>query len=136
MSKRQKLIDGAVEAVAEIRPPGLEQPDLVRRLRVRTTPLDERLRRIRPWTAMGFLLTSAWMIVFSLQWFWLALAIIRSGYLAVAVIFFPNLVRLFTTYRTATITTAMRMTQTLCCATFTVPMLQGLSDVNEGSVRG
>lgn len=25
---------------------------------------DERLRRIRPWTAMGFLLTSAWMIVF------------------------------------------------------------------------
>ena len=40
---------------------------------------DERLRRIRPWTAMGFLLTSAWMIVFSLQWFWLALAIIWAS---------------------------------------------------------
>ena len=34
------------------------------------------LRRIRPLTAAGFALTSLWMIVFSLQWFWLALAII------------------------------------------------------------
>lgn len=40
---------------------------------------DERLRRIRPWTAAGFMLTSAWMIVFSLQWFWLALAIIWAS---------------------------------------------------------
>ncbi|MCE7901193.1 MAG: hypothetical protein DYH20_00720 [Gammaproteobacteria bacterium PRO9] len=40
---------------------------------------DERLRRIRPWTAAGFLLTAAWMIVFSLQWFWLALAIIWAS---------------------------------------------------------
>lgn len=40
---------------------------------------DERLRRIRPWTATGFALTSAWMIVFSLQWFWLALAIIWAS---------------------------------------------------------
>lgn len=34
------------------------------------------LRRIRPLTATGFALTSLWMVVFSLQWFWLALAII------------------------------------------------------------
>jgi len=40
---------------------------------------DERLRRIRPWTAAAFLLTSAWMIVFSLQWFYLALAIIWAS---------------------------------------------------------
>ena len=37
---------------------------------------DPRLRRIRPLTAVGFALTSAWMIVFSFQWFWLALLII------------------------------------------------------------
>ena len=37
---------------------------------------DARMRRIRPLTAAGFALTSLWMIVFSLQWFWLALAII------------------------------------------------------------
>lgn len=37
---------------------------------------DAALRRIRPLTAAGFALTSLWMIVFSLQWFWLALAII------------------------------------------------------------
>ena len=40
---------------------------------------DERLRGIRPWTAAAFMLTSAWMIVFSLQWFWLALAIIWAS---------------------------------------------------------
>lgn len=37
---------------------------------------DARLAGIRPWTAVAFFLTSLWMIVFSLQWFWLALAII------------------------------------------------------------
>ncbi len=35
-----------------------------------------RLQRIRLLTAAGFALTSLWMVVFSLQWFWLALAII------------------------------------------------------------
>jgi hypothetical protein len=35
-----------------------------------------RLLRIRVLTAVGFALTSAWMLVFTLQWFWLALAII------------------------------------------------------------
>lgn len=40
---------------------------------------DERLRRIRPWTMAAFVLTSAWMIVFTLQWFWLALAIIWAS---------------------------------------------------------
>lgn len=35
-----------------------------------------RLLRIRVLTAAGFALTSAWMVVFTLQWFWLALAII------------------------------------------------------------
>lgn len=38
--------------------------------------VDAALRRIRPLTATGFALTSLWMVVFSLQWFWLALAII------------------------------------------------------------
>lgn len=42
--------------------------------RIRTP--DARLRRIRVLTAIGFALTSLWMVVFSLQWFWLALAII------------------------------------------------------------
>lgn len=37
---------------------------------------DARLRRIRMLTAVGFALTSLWMVVFTLQWFWLALAII------------------------------------------------------------
>ena len=37
---------------------------------------DPVLQRIRPLTTAGFALTSSWMIVFSLQWFWLALAII------------------------------------------------------------
>lgn len=37
---------------------------------------DARLRRIRVLTAIGFALTSLWMVVFTLQWFWLALAII------------------------------------------------------------
>ena len=35
-----------------------------------------RLLRIRVLTAAGFALTSLWMVVFTLQWFWLALAII------------------------------------------------------------
>lgn len=37
---------------------------------------DTRLCRIRALTAVGFALTSLWMVVFTLQWFWLALAII------------------------------------------------------------
>lgn len=37
---------------------------------------DAVLRRIRPLTAAGFALTSLWMVVFSRQGFWLALAII------------------------------------------------------------
>lgn len=37
---------------------------------------DARLRRIRVLTAVGFALTSLWMVVFTLQWFWLALAVI------------------------------------------------------------
>lgn len=37
---------------------------------------DARLWRIRMLTAAGFALTSLWMVVFTLQWFWLALAII------------------------------------------------------------
>lgn len=35
-----------------------------------------RLRRIRRFTAAGFALTSLWMVVFTRQWFWLALAVI------------------------------------------------------------
>lgn len=37
---------------------------------------DARLQRIRMLTAAGFALTSLWMVVFTLQWFWLALAVI------------------------------------------------------------
>ena len=37
---------------------------------------DHRTRSIRPYTAVAFALTSLWMIVFSLQIFWLALLII------------------------------------------------------------
>lgn len=40
---------------------------------------DERLHRVRPWTAAAFFLTSAWMIMFSLQWFWLSLVIIWAS---------------------------------------------------------
>ena len=40
---------------------------------------DRRLVRIRPWTALGFAMTSLWMMVFSLQWFGLALAIIWAS---------------------------------------------------------
>ena len=43
---------------------------------VRVREPGTRLLRIRVLTAMGFALTSLWMIVFTLQWFWLALAII------------------------------------------------------------
>lgn len=35
-----------------------------------------RLRRIRQLTAAGFALTSLWMVVFTQQWFWLALVVI------------------------------------------------------------
>ena len=38
-----------------------------------------RLHRIRVLTAAGFALTSLWMVVFTLQWFWLALAIIWAS---------------------------------------------------------
>lgn len=38
--------------------------------------VDARARTLRPYTAIAFALTSTWMIVFSLQLFWLALAII------------------------------------------------------------
>lgn len=37
---------------------------------------DARLQRIRALTAVGFTLTALWMVVFTLQWFWLALAVI------------------------------------------------------------
>lgn len=40
---------------------------------------DARARTIGPWTGAAFALTSAWMIVFSLQLFWLALAIIWAS---------------------------------------------------------
>lgn len=42
----------------------------------RVREADARLRRLRALTAIGFALTSLWMVVFTLQWFWLALAII------------------------------------------------------------
>jgi hypothetical protein len=37
---------------------------------------DVRLQRTRPWAALAFALTSLWMIAFTLQLFWVALAII------------------------------------------------------------
>lgn len=37
---------------------------------------DARLQRSRPWAALAFALTSLWMIAFTLQLFWMALAII------------------------------------------------------------
>jgi hypothetical protein len=37
---------------------------------------DARLQRTRPWAALAFALTSLWMIAFTLQLFWVALAII------------------------------------------------------------
>jgi hypothetical protein len=37
---------------------------------------DARLQRTRPWAALAFAMTSLWMIAFSLQLFWVALAII------------------------------------------------------------
>lgn len=37
---------------------------------------DDTLRRIAPWTVAGFLLTTAWMPLFSLQLFWLCLPVI------------------------------------------------------------
>ena len=40
---------------------------------------DARLQRIRVLTAIAFGLTTTWMIVFTLQWFWLALAIIWAS---------------------------------------------------------
>jgi hypothetical protein len=43
---------------------------------VRIREPSTRLQRIRVLTAIGFALTSLWMIVFTLQWFWLALVII------------------------------------------------------------
>lgn len=46
---------------------------------VRVRAPDARLRRIRVLSAVGFALTSAWMIVFTLQLFWLALAIIWAS---------------------------------------------------------
>lgn len=39
----------------------------------------DRLHRIRVLSAAGFALTSLWMVVFTLQWFWLALAIIWAS---------------------------------------------------------
>lgn len=41
--------------------------------------VDGRARALGPCIALGFALTSAWMIVFSLQCFWLALAIIWTS---------------------------------------------------------
>ena len=37
---------------------------------------DARLERTRPWAALAFAMTSLWMIAFTLQLFWVALAII------------------------------------------------------------
>lgn len=37
---------------------------------------DPGLRRTRPWMALAFAMTSLWMVVFALQWFWLALLVI------------------------------------------------------------
>jgi hypothetical protein len=37
---------------------------------------DARLQRTRPWAALAFAMTSLWMIAFTLQLFWVALAII------------------------------------------------------------
>ena len=45
----------------------------------RVRAADARLRRIRVLTAGGFALTSLWMVVFTLQWFWMALAIIWAS---------------------------------------------------------
>lgn len=45
----------------------------------RVHPSGTRLQRIRVLTAAGFALTSLWMIVFPLQWYWLALAIIWAS---------------------------------------------------------
>jgi hypothetical protein len=37
---------------------------------------DATLGRVAPWAAAGFLLTTAWMPLFSQEWFWLCLAVI------------------------------------------------------------
>ncbi|WP_329741277.1 hypothetical protein [Dyella sp. A6] len=37
---------------------------------------DARLQHARPWTALAFAMTSLWMVVFALEWFWLALVVI------------------------------------------------------------
>lgn len=39
-------------------------------------PADVRLERTRPWASLAFAMTSLWMIAFTLQFFWIALAII------------------------------------------------------------
>lgn len=43
------------------------------------SPGQEASHRIRPFSAAAFALNSLWMIVFSLQWFWLALAFIWAS---------------------------------------------------------
>lgn len=44
---------------------------------MRRHPADHEavLRRVRPFVALGFVCTAAWMVVFSQQWFWPALAV-------------------------------------------------------------
>lgn len=44
---------------------------------------DARLQRTRPWAALAFALTSLWMIAFTLQLFWIALAIIWISFASI-----------------------------------------------------
>jgi hypothetical protein len=44
-----------------------------------TRRTDDTLTRIAPWAFAGFLLTTAWMPLFSMGWFWLCLAVIAGA---------------------------------------------------------
>ena len=44
-----------------------------------TRRTDDTLTRIAPWAFTGFLLTTAWMPLFSMGWFWLCLAVIAGA---------------------------------------------------------
>lgn len=46
---------------------------------------DATLARVRPWAAAGFALTAAWMPIFSMQLFWLALLVIWAALACTAV---------------------------------------------------
>lgn len=45
---------------------------------------DATLARVRPWAAAGFALTAAWMPIFSMQLFWLALLVIWAALACIA----------------------------------------------------